>query len=355
MFVPTYALSLSLICRSARLLSSQKPLLQMFIGIALLVGASSTLIAQTPNDDDVIRVNTNLLLFPIRVKDKHGHSVEALRESDLRLKDPDGVTSGLYFSAGVDRVALVFALDQSGSLRETIAQQQTAALGLFGRFSDRSSVAVIRFSDTAELVAPFDNDTTAASLAFRFPAINNRHTAIFDAAAKAVTTFDSLPRVRGERRIVILISDGLDNASRSKANEVIRRAIENQVSFYVIHVPLFEPRDGRLAVRDPTKGFRDLADKTGGKYFLFGDSKSALSPVKNQDLSPIFNAIEEDLKSQYVVGFYLAEGLKEGITHRVSIEMNRPGIVYSAAQLGYAQKHDFFVNPTAKKGSSPPD
>jgi len=355
MFVPTYALSLSLICRSARLLSSQKPMLPMFIGIALLVGASSTLIAQTPNDDDVIRVNTNLLLFPIRVKDKHGHSVEALRESDLRLKDPDGVTSGLYFSAGVDRVALVFALDQSGSLRETIAQQQTAALGLFGRFSDRSSVAVIRFSDTAELVAPFDNDTTAASLAFRFPAINNTHTAIFDAAAKAVTTFDSLPRVRGERRIVILISDGLDNASRSKANEVIRRAIENQVSFYVIHVPLFEPRDGRLAVRDPTKGFRDLADKTGGKYFLFGDSKSALSPLKDQDLSPIFNAIEEDLKSQYVVGFYLAEGLKEGITHRVSIEMNRPGIVYSAAQLGYAQKHDFFVNPTAKKGSSPPD
>ena len=286
-------------------------MLPMFIGIALLVGVSSTLFAQTPNDDDVIRVNTNLLLFPIRVKDKHGHSVEALTESDLRLKDPDGVTTGLYFSAGVDRVALVFALDQSGSLRETIAQQQTAALGLFARFSDRSSVAVIRFSDTAELVAPFDNDTKAASLAFRFPAINNRHTAIFDAAAKAVTTFDTLPRVRGERRIVILISDGLDNASRSKANEVIRRAIDNQVSFYVIHVPLFEPRDGRLAVRDPAKGSATW-QKTG-EVFSFGDSKSALSPVKNQDLSPIFNAIEEDLKSQYVVGFYLAEGLKEAL------------------------------------------
>ena len=142
MFVPTYAPSLSLICRSARLLSSQKPTLSIFIGIALLVGASSTLFAQTPNDDDVIRVNTNLLLFPIRVKDKRGQPVEALKETDLRLRYPDGVTSGLYFSAGVDRVALVFALDQSGSLKETIAQQQTAALGLFARFSDRSSVAV---------------------------------------------------------------------------------------------------------------------------------------------------------------------------------------------------------------------
>src|SRR6185503_13201488 len=157
-------------------------------------------------------------------------------------------TSGLFFSAGVDRVALVFALDQSGSLREIVAQQQNAALALFSRFSDRSSLAVLRFSDVSELTATFDNDPANARSAFKFPAINNRHTAIFDAAEKSITTFNSLPRVRGERRIVILISDGLDNASRTRPAEVIRSAIETQVSFYTIHIPLFEPRDGRLAV-----------------------------------------------------------------------------------------------------------
>jgi Ca-activated chloride channel family protein len=345
MTVPTSALITHL--QSVRLRSWQSlaPLLSI---VALWLLAVAPCLAQV-DQDDVIRVDTNLLTFPIRVKDKKGKTVEALSESDLVLKDPDKVTSGLFFSVGVDRVALVFALDQSGSLREIVAQQQNAALALFSRFSDRSSVAVLRFSDVSELAAPFDNDPANARSAFKFPAINNRHTAIFDAAAKSITTFNSLPRVRGERRIVVLISDGLDNASRTRPTEVIRSAIENQVSFYTIHIPLFEPRDGRLAVRPPSKGFRDLAEKTGGKYFLVGDAKSALSPSQTQDLNPIFNAIEEDLKSQYVVGFYVAEGSKDGGAHRVSIAIKRPGVVYSVAQYGYEQSHDFFVSPTINK------
>lgn len=334
-------------CQCARLVSWQKiaPLC-LIIAFVCLSGVPC---AAQVDEDDVIRVDTNLLLFPIRVKDKKGKTVEALTQSDLTLKDPDRVTTGLYFSAGVDRVALVFALDQSGSLREIVAQQQNAAVELFKRFSDRSSVAVLRFSDTPELVAPFANDPAKASSAFRFPAISNRHTAIFDAAAKAISTFETLPRVRGERRIVVLISDGLDNASRTKPNDIIKLAIQKQVSFYTIHIPLFEPRDGRLAVRTPSKGFRDLAEKTGGKYFLVGDVKTALSPSTNQDLTQIFNAIEEDLKSQYVVGFYIGEGSRAGVTHRVSIGIRRPGVVYSVAQFGYAQSHDFFISPTPNK------
>ena len=109
--------------------------------------------------------------------------------------------------------------------------------------------------------------------------------------------FDDLPRVRAERRIVVLISDGLDNASQTKANAVIDAALEKHVSFYVIHLPLFEPREGRLAVRSPAKGFRELARETGGKYFLVGgDAGDALKPDKTVDLTPIFQAIEEDLK-----------------------------------------------------------
>ena len=70
----------------------------------------------------------------------------------------------------------------------------------------------------------------------------------------------------------MLISDGLDTISRTSADSVINAALEQRVSFYVIHLPLFEPIDGRLAVRRPSKGFRELAEKTGGKYFLVGDA-----------------------------------------------------------------------------------
>jgi VWFA-related protein len=295
------------------------------------------------DDDEVVKFNTDLLLFPVRIRDKRGQAVLGLTEKDLSLKDDDRVTSGMYFAPGADRVALVFALDQSGSLREIITQQRDAALALFSRFSERSSVAVIRFSDVPSLVAPFNKDAAAAKSAFDFGAAINRHTAIFDAAAKAVQTFADLPRVRSERRIVILISDGLDTASKTSPASVVAAALDKRVSFYVIHLPLFEPRDGRLSVRPAAKGFRELAEKTGGKYFLAGDAKTALLPAKI-DLTPIFEAIEEDLKSQYLLGFYIAESAKDGKKHVFSVTLNPKDTEYSFGQMHYSRMHKFLVN-----------
>lgn len=293
------------------------------------------------DEDEVVRVNTELLLFPIRIRDKKGQAVAGLTEADLSLKDPDKATTGLYFTAGADRVALLFALDQSGSLREIISEQQDAALALFSRFSDRSSIAVLRFSDTPTLVAPFTKDVAAARQAFTFSAERDKRTAIFDAAMKSVEAFDTLPLVRSERRIVILISDGLDNRSTTKPETIINAALQRRVSFYVIHLPLFEPRDGRLAVRRPSKGFRELAEKTSGKYFLFG--KSAFSPDL-KDLKPIFQAIEEDLKSQYLLGFYIAESARDNRKHVFSLSLKPEGVEYSVGRFGFSRTHKFMFN-----------
>lgn len=318
----------------------------------LLLGfqAKRAVAQQTVDEDDVVRVNTELLLFPIRIRDKKGLAVPGLTEADLVVKDPDHATTGLYFSPGADRVALLFALDQSGSLRQVISQQQDAALSLFSRFSERSNIAVLRFADTSSLATPFTKDVAAARAAFRFAAEPDRRTAIFDAATKSVRAFDTLTPVRAERRIVILISDGLDNASRTSADSVIDAALARRVSFYVIHLPLFEPRDGRLAVRRPSKGFRELAEKTGGKYFLFGDAKSALQP-QSHDLTPIFHAIEEDLKSQYLLGFYIAESSRDNRKHVWSVSLKPKGVEYSVGRFGFSRTHKFMIHqpPTTPK------
>ncbi|MCM3903005.1 MAG: VWA domain-containing protein [Pyrinomonadaceae bacterium] len=312
--------------------------------LAITTSLSISSPAQVPTEDDVVRVSTDLLLFPIRIRDKRGQAVQGLTQSDLTLRDKDQVTAGLYFAPGADRVALVFALDQSGSLQEIIWQQRDAALALFGRFSERSNIAVLRFAEAPAVVAPFGRDSAAARAAFSFAAGANRRTAIFDAAAKALQMFDDLPRMRAERRIVVLISDGLDNASRTKASAVIDAALNKGVSFYVIHLPLFEPREGRLAVRSPSKGFRDLAQQTGGKYFLAGDADAALKPDRHNDLTPVFQAIEEDLRSQYLLGFYLSETARDGRRHRFSLGLVPGGVEYSVGRFGYSRAHDFFVN-----------
>ena len=319
------------------------------VGI-LLLGSPLITVAQQASDDDVVRVNTDLLLFPIRIRDKKGQAVVGLTEQDLTLKDQDQVTTGVYFAPGADRVAMLFALDQSGSLREVISEQQDAALSLFSRFSDRSTVAVLRFSDKPSLATPFTKDVDAARAAFRFGIERDRRTAIFDAAAEAVRAFDKLPPVRAERRIIVLISDGLDNNSATRPDSVIDAALERRVSFYVIHLPLFTPQDGHLAVRPPSKGFRELAEKTGGKYFLVGDVKSALAP-RPPDLAPIFQAIEDDLKSQYLLGFYIAESSRDNRQHVFSVSLKPQGVEYSLGRLGFSRSHKFMINlpPTTAK------
>jgi Ca-activated chloride channel family protein len=312
--------------------------------VALLALTTANVYSQEPvNDDDIVRVSTDLLLFPVRIKDKKGQPVSGLTQNDLSVKDPDHVTSGLYFLPGADHVALLFALDRSGSLRQIIAQQREAALALFGRFSDRSSIAIQTFAERPNLVAPFQKGTDAASSAFRFAPAINQHTAIFDAAAAALKTFESLPPNRSERRIVILISDGLDNASSTNPKDVIDAAIEKRISFYVIHLPLFAPSDGHLAVRPPSKGFRDLGEKTGGKYFLVGDVKTALLPDKSNDLTPVFKAIEDDLRSQYLLGFYMNEASRDGRRHNFSLSLVPPGIEYSVGARGYSRTQKFLV------------
>ena len=339
----TKLITLSLACLSY----ARRLLLSCLLVQALFTLEPTNLHAQeTASDDEVVRVSTDLLVFPIRVKDKRGQVETPLTERDLVLKDEDHVTAGLYFTRGADRVALLFALDQSGSLREIVLQQREAAVALFNRFGDRSQFAVIRFSEKPWLVAPFGRDMSVAREAFNFPAEVNRHTAIFDAAAAAVNAFGALPRVHSERRIVVLISDGLDNASSEKAGPVIERALQKQISFYVIHLPLFEPRGGRLAVRPPAKGFRELAEKTGGKYFLVGGSRAALSPqtnAANNDLTPVFRAIEEDLESQYLLGFYAGAGSHDGRKHRFTLSLPA-GTEYQVRGLGYARTHEFFFN-----------
>ncbi len=344
-----------LVCLRSLSLSLRRSLVLLSCTLLSIIASLpvTSLAQDITEEDEVISVRTDLLLFPIRIRDKRGQNVKSLEQSDLALKDKDQITAGLYFAPGADRIAIVFALDQSGSLREIISQQRDAAVALFGRFSERSSVAVLRFAEFSSLVVPFGRDPAAARAAFSFAASANQRTAIFDAAARALKLFDELPRVRAERHIVVLFSDGLDNASQTKASAVIETALEKRVSFYLIHLPLFEPREGRLAVRPPSRGFRELAERTGGKYFLAGDSHDALKLNKTNDLTPVFQSIEEDLRSQYLLGFYISETARDGRRHRFSLSLVPRGLEYSVGRLGYSRSHDFFVHLPSKITKNP--
>jgi Ca-activated chloride channel family protein len=300
--------------RSALL--SPRHALALSIWLLLLAACSLNVFAQNgaESGDDVIRIRTDLVTVPAFVTDARGRRVFNLSASDFALSDDGRAVKVEYFASGTERVALAFALDASGSARESIARQHEIALALFSRFGGGSRVAVLRFGETATWAAPFTTQASEALQALRLPALANHRTAIFDAAAVTISSFAAPGTDATERRIVILVS-------KTPARAVIDQARALGVSFYVIHLPLFAPRDGRIMARPASKGFRELAEQTGGRYFMVGDAKSALDPSAGYDLAPVFKAIEEDLQSQYVLGYYPGAAARDASFHRIEISL----------------------------------
>jgi len=298
-------------------------LLLSLLGASLILLLSHDICAQTIDsreDDEVLRVNTDLITVPVVVTDSRGKRYANLTLQDFQVRDGGRPVKLAYFSTGTERVALLFALDASGSAREHIARQTETALAMFTRFGDNSRIAVLPFAEQAQLALPFTTDLHSARDAFQLSARRNQRTAIFDAASIAVRAFNVGPDAR-ERRIVILPSDGLDTASRTSPDSVINEARLRGVSIYVIHFPLYIPRNGQLAVRRPAKGFKELAGQTGGHYFLLGDARSALNLRATYDLAPVFQAITEDLQSQYVLGYYLDDDTRNRNDHRIQVNL----------------------------------
>ena len=126
---------------------------------------------------------------------------------------------------------------------------------------------------------------------------------------------------------------------------MIDAANENYVSFYVIHLPLFEPRNDRLEVRPPSKGFRDLAEKTGGKYFLATERNRAALKSQQVDLAPMFQAIEDDLKKPVparVLYQRVSEGWSEASIFRQHVAHRHS--ILCGHNVAILDKQEFFIN-----------
>lgn len=329
--------------RQFRLSNARRPLLfaVQFVLCFFLLAFQDCVLAQDEPDSEVVRIRTDLVTVPTFILDNQGRRVTGLTATDFELRDDGRVVKIDYFVNGTERVALVFALDASGSTRDVIVQQRETALALFSRFGHGSEVAVMRFADTAEIISPFSSDREDAVRAFDLPVLVNHRTAIFDSVASAIHAFDARQPDVTERRIIILISDGLDTISAMRPDKIIYEAKNRGISVYAIQIPLYTPRDGRLRPRAASKGFREIAEKSGGRFFIAGNAKSALTSQTTLDLSPIFQAIEDDLRGQYVLGYYPEEAIQDGRYHRIDLNLTlkdkRKLRVYSLRE-GYNSK-----------------
>jgi VWFA-related protein len=284
---------------------------------------------------EALKLESNLISLDVTVLDREGNHVTELRKEDFSILH-DGIPQQVaFFEADLQRklsrpLAVVFALDTSGSLGNQIVDQQHAARQFANLIQTQSVFAVIGFNDKVQVLQKFTNDSTLIGKAFDKAASIAGRTRLYDALDRAVTMLmkDAPEKRDGRRlrRVVIVITDGIDYTSIVDRAELIRRANTADVTIYSVTLPSYVLSiTGKRRV--PTLlDASGIVAQTGGRDFS----------AEERDFSPIFQAIAEEIKASYTIAYYPpTEHRRDGKFHQVTVTVNRPDLIVRQSRNGY--------------------
>jgi Ca-activated chloride channel homolog len=308
--------------------------------LAFVVGAGG-LFAQS--QDDVIRTETDVTLLPFTVTDNQRRYVTTLRSADLTVLE-DGVPQKLFtFQRETDRaLSLAFLIDVSQSQATTLTDQKAAVRQFIEKVFDsrRDELTLIPFTGQAFLELPMTRDVIKAyrvleQVEVGYPSYQGAgrpiaglktgpglpgvpdegRTAIWDAVG--LTASEVLARNRGQRRrAIILLTDGLNNETRIDKKEAIKRTLAAEAIIYAIGVGDDSLCDSvRMPCGVDKDALREVAEKTGGRAFF---------PKKGTDLNSVFDEIQDELRTQYMIAYSSTNKERDGSYRRIAIEISNP-------------------------------
>ncbi|HEY2842964.1 MAG TPA: VWA domain-containing protein, partial [Bryobacteraceae bacterium] len=202
------------------------------------------------------KVTGRLVEVYATVTDGRGRYVDNLNRGDFTIldqKNPQNITA---FEPQSNEVSCVLLLDTTGSMQLALPALKNAALRLIGELRPEDSVAVYTFSDSVTELQPFTADKTAAKRAVL-------HTQAFGETA----LYDALARVgqdligRAGKKVIVLFTDGRDNASTLNTDAAIQRAKANGVPIYTI------AQGQAIGHRDMLDQLAGISKATGGEAF----------------------------------------------------------------------------------------
>jgi VWFA-related protein len=241
--------------------------------------------SQTVNQDDVVRVETDVTNLPFTAMDKQHQFITTLRAEDLRVLE-DGVPQTLFtFQRETDRpLAIAFLIDVSRSQEFTLSDEKAAARSFIEKViqSNKDQIAIVPFTGLAYLEQGLTRDVLSVYRVLQrvevaVPAYlgagrplsgiatgpgllappDEGTTAIWDAVA--LTSSDVLANAPGlRRRAIILLTDGLDTTSRLLQKEAINRALAAETVVYAIGIG--SKRDGGLC-RDRARAAHSVSHR----------------------------------------------------------------------------------------------
>ena len=262
-----------------------------------------------------IRVSTRTVALYATVTDSEKRLVPDLGEDDFEVYDNGKLQTINLFDNKPQPISVVVMLDTSGSMTLALDLVKRAAeqflirllpddQGMVGAFNDKIEFHPEGFTNNRDELVSLLKD-----LDFGYP------TRLYDAVNQSMAQLKAIPG----RKVVLVFTDGDDNASKFGAGEVTDRGRLEEVMVYSIGLEN-EYFDGARKVRSsPDRGLKRLSEETGGGFFLL---------KKTDELTSTFTRVAQELHSQYVIGF--TPQVLDGKVHKLELKVKKPGMLARA-------------------------
>jgi len=183
-------------------------------------------------------------------------------------------------------VAMGIVIDNSGSMREKRAKVNQAALNLVRSSNPQDEVCIVNFNDEFYLDQPFTSNINQLKDALEKYETRGG-TALYDAVV--ATSYELRKHAKLEKKVIFVVTDGEDNASRESLETAIRRLqAENGPTVYAIGLL------GEEKQRRARSALKEMAIRTGGVAFF---------PKDLNEVDEISSTVAHDIRNQYTIGY----------------------------------------------------
>src|SRR6202167_2524247 len=296
----------------------------------------TTAVIGRDNEKYTLQRNVDEVVLNATVLDDKQHLVNTLAKDDFRVSE-DGVLQTITSFQHQDiPISLGILVDNSGSMRTKRQAVNTSALDLVQHSNPQDETFVVNFSDEAYI----DQDFTSSIPKLRdgLGHIDSKGgTALYDAI---MASADYLTKnAKRSKQVLLVITDGEDNASSTTLEETVRRIQDLQGPIVYSIGLLYDDTGGGREARRAKRALEMLADETGGIAFF---------PKNLAQVDEIAGEVARDIREQYTIGYHSTKPAIQGGFRVVHVEAKAKG--YS--KLIVRTRTGYY--PNVKKASAVP-
>lgn len=286
--------------------------------------------AQDANADAPIKVNTLLLTVPLTVRDKNGRNVPGLKKENFSIFQNGDKQNIEYFFNEEAPMNVAILLDTSASTREVLDKIQKAARDFVKILRPEDKGIIVGFDARTLFLSDLTSDKKELSRAISQTRIGDQDGSDMNAAVVQIVK-NHFASFKG-RKAIIALTDGMVIRRDISTQQTLETLQEADTLFYPI---VFKTRYYVEAMSRPKKPLsvemlEFLADQTSGRFY----EKNAAN------LKEAFQSIAEELKNQYLIGFYPQTGDAGNPSSRIKMAVDRKDLTIETKKRGVFIKTD---------------